>query len=1534
MGRSGRRLDRLLVLANELDVNQHEDLLRTTLPDTANFEATPEDQTKIQNSLTRLRSVQNQRKSSFIRDKPSNSLTFTAEEATAALGRLVEDGCSAAIAEHLIQGGADVNFSQRKSNSFTKKIRKKDQEDTRSKAFETAVQRSDSSVVRILARNADLANCDGSLGVAIQRGNIDIVQVLLSKGANPNLHADLFRTAVLTGNTAMVCALSSGTCRPSADLATANLFDAVKSNQLNMIQALLACEARADIQNPSALLWAAKSREACSIAALCLAKSPPSSDHLGIAIPIVCEDLSVISAAVIRMVEVLLAAGADGEGVADSIVAATRQGHHELVRLLVDYSEFDHNRSPDAIKSAMLAGDLISFRNLASMPWDTSTRDDLLLFLPTTRPAVPLDLRCAMVRVIVEQVPSKAATSLALLDASENSEVDLVKLLVGSGASVDFQAGKACTVAVLRESPELISALLKGRPSVNTMLRAVRASESLPPTIRSIMLELLLDAGAIGPEVDRALQLALEDPSDPRQNYDLIKLLVSGGADVSVGKGACLILAVTRSDIKALKLLVTGAVRPTPKALEAAFLSATHVSATQLRLDIIQELLRSGARGSYIAQALIKFTNDAQSDPMRITKLLLDEGDGDINYNQGQTILQAVTHQNVDLLRLLVKYAPSRATLSNGLDATMRIKDENVRLEMSDILLQKGPQGKALDDALETATRSSDIALARKLLAAGASIDYMAGLAIRNAIARQDDNMLSLLVKSHCQPTTLSAILLEVVMSNYDADRKLFLSSILLNGFSRLNADSLGALLHETFNDTDDVRVLELFLKAGASVNLPGLEAIRKAIAMDQRRALELMMAAHPTQVTVGQAFEFSWNAAPDSRLELLKILMKERNQGTALNLSKYLVCAVNERPPSQPLISCLLQAGASVGYNNSKCMCDAVSRLDNQTLQLLLQHGRTEDIAAVFTAAIHLEQTWLAPPGVAALSMLLESGAFGEMVDLGLLLAVEKYSTHANASAIVDLLVTNTGSPASSDYHQGRSFELAARTGDTKLIKRLFESQPSEFTINHAFPYIFTSKADETTTLKIIEVFVEYSQERLANELDMNAQHRDSTLKPVLLMAICHSHVSVVKMLLLHGADPSTADRSGWSPLRHASARGDLDIMRLLIKSAPTDDGSLQEAVGNLQHAAVRLLLEAGHDPNYASASHDMRACLEHLVRQQPVSNDGSALKSMFKVLLNAGANGRFHFDGKSLLIIALDMAHATMVVPALLSAFMGAVVNEDFNLHRSDGLVYSPASYIIHQKQLSDPAFGRALLKVLRSYGCEDVYYSESGPQPRDYTSRTAPRGVVDREEIRRFREEQIQAEDEERQRKIAIEDQERHRRLRVEQEDENKRRRLAFEAHEAHLTYERERAQASDANMRSTTTLRLQLQSKEYAQTQQFALTQQQAEMAHKREQNRLQIENVTKENSLRLRSAEAENRLQLNVVDAKVAAERKMHEMAREGREQQDAIEARGHARRLKLIKEEEKRFSRAASVMKLQNGSQSQQRYLTMNDEPD
>lgn len=249
----------------------------------------------------------------------------------------------------------------------------------------------------------------------------------------------------------------------------------------------------------------------------------------------------------------------------------------------------------------------------------------------------------------------------------------------------------------------------------------------------------------------------------------------------------------------------------------------------------------------------------------------------------------------------------------------------------------------------------------------------------------------------------------------------------------------------------------------------------------------------------------------------------------------------------------------------------------------------------------------------------------------------------------------------------------------------------------------------------------------------DPNFATKNARVTP-LSAAAKTSRTSIVEVLLLHGANPFLATSSGWSALRYASAQGDLEIMKLLIgKAAPIDDGSLQEAVVNSRHAATTCLLNARHDPNYPSIHHDMRPSLEHLIREPPVSNN-SDMRLMLNILLKAGANIRYQCDGRSLLILALEVPHATAIVPILLSAFMDTYINDDFNQYREDGFVYSPTSYLVHAQQSSNPLTKMALLKVLRTFGCKDLYYHERGPQPDDYTDRTAPKDVVDQEKKRR--------------------------------------------------------------------------------------------------------------------------------------------------------------------------------------------------------
>lgn len=875
-----------------------------------------------------------------------------------------------------------------------------------------------------------------------------------------------------------------------------------------MIQALLVNGADADQRNASALLWATQHQQGASIAALCLARAHPSSEHLSTAVEMIYSNLrSTPDNDTLRIVEVLLAAGARGEEIASTVIEATKQQQHDLVKLLVKYSGFDYLRSPAAIKLAIVASDLTCFKILASLPWDESTRDNLLDFLPTARSEVPPTTRFAMLKTIVpghasEVGPSRVAVSRALLDASENDELSIAEFLVGAGASIDYGSGKALTVAVNHQSLELLCILLMGRPSTNTLLLAVGASASLPSAIKFDFLEALLHAGATGPEVDEALQLALEDNAEPRQNYDLIALLVRNGAKVNVRQGKCLVSVVTRSDVKALKLLVTGPVKPEPRLLDLALFKASDVQSLPMRFDMMELILQAGARGNSVAMVLINAIRDGSPDLLKISQLLLVKGEADVNYDQGSSICTAIKGLHVELLHILLQQSPLSETMSRAIGEAMQVSDQSCRLLVCGILLKHGvPQGTALNEALAAAAKLSDQALARALLAAGASVHSTSGLPIRTAIAKRDDAMLGLLVTSPTQPETLFEILEETLKHNHDEDRKLFVLGTLFGGATSSTGDSLGSLLHETFGPSPDVRVLELFLSKGASVNCSGLKALRKAVALSHAKSLELMIGISPTRKTLRSVFELAWNTAPGTRLLLLNIVLQDKNRRSIVDTSQYLVKAVNE--PSGSLVSLLLHAGASVGYLSSKSMCDAAARLDIEILKLLLDYARRDELAVVFKTAISTERTWFDPSGVSVLSMLLEKGAFGEVVNQGLLLAVKGYHMHANAPSIVDLLVTNSTCPASSDYRDGAALEVAATLGDTHLTQLLFDSRPSKSTVTNAFPYIFRSHADQAATSSLVDAFLAYSREKLRIDLDLNVEHKDLELQPVLFLCL-----------------------------------------------------------------------------------------------------------------------------------------------------------------------------------------------------------------------------------------------------------------------------------------------------------------------------------------------------------------------------------------------------------------------------------------------
>jgi hypothetical protein len=133
MCRSRGRLDRLLT--NELDVTPKSSLpFERDIPRALNVLPTSESDANVKEALSRTRSTQFERKHGVFRTKPS-TLPFNAKKATAALDTLFKKTAPHPAAAKLLQLGADVNYSRHKSESLTKGIRNKDQDDIRSNIF-------------------------------------------------------------------------------------------------------------------------------------------------------------------------------------------------------------------------------------------------------------------------------------------------------------------------------------------------------------------------------------------------------------------------------------------------------------------------------------------------------------------------------------------------------------------------------------------------------------------------------------------------------------------------------------------------------------------------------------------------------------------------------------------------------------------------------------------------------------------------------------------------------------------------------------------------------------------------------------------------------------------------------------------------------------------------------------------------------------------------------------------------------------------------------------------------------------------------------------------------------------------------------------------------------------------------------------------------------------------------------------------------------------------------------------------------------
>ncbi|MCJ1462428.1 Ankyrin-2 [Pseudocyphellaria aurata] len=464
-------------------------------------------------------------------------------EKSTALHSAVSRGNSE-IVKLLFMAGSDVNI----------------QDDRKSTALHLAVSprsgsRGQVEVVKLLLTpradlNIDLDIQDRrnstALHLAVSKGHLEIVQLLLTAGANPNIENDkgtALHLAVSDGYLEIVKVLLrvESDVNIQGDKNSTALHLAVERGHFEIIQLLLTAGANLNIQDEkkSTALHLAVSREQIAIVKLLLTLRVDLTIDLNIQD---CRKSTAMHLAVERghfaIVQLLLTADADlniknWEGTA--LHLAVSEGYLEIVQLLLTAGANPNIEKDEgtALHLAVSEGYLEIVK---------------LLLTPRANLNIDLDIQ-----------DRRKSTALHLAVSDENLE--MVKLLLKAGADVNIQNR--------RKSTALHSAVLCGNLKIVKLLLRAGADLNIQNRRNSTV-----------------LHLAVLRPKSSGK-IEMVKLLLTAGADLNMEnvEGTALQIAKDRNDVEIVKVLQTAGAIDSKASSSSKFVESSSTKPVEAQID-------------------------------------------------------------------------------------------------------------------------------------------------------------------------------------------------------------------------------------------------------------------------------------------------------------------------------------------------------------------------------------------------------------------------------------------------------------------------------------------------------------------------------------------------------------------------------------------------------------------------------------------------------------------------------------------------------------------------------------------------------------------------------------------------------------------------------------------------------------------------------------------------------------------------------------------------------------------------------------
>jgi hypothetical protein len=820
--------------------------------------------------------------------------------------------------------------------------------------------------------------------------------------------------------------------------------------------------------------------------------------------------------------------------------------------------------------------------------------------------------------------PPAALLSDAMIDAARAGNLQSVLYLSRSVADGNHKQAEALKQAVDLGRKDIAVAIIMGnqppqRPGLDNAFQAAFEHPSMNPDTKLEFAELLLCAGAGGDFLSQALELSCET-----QFYDMANMLAMYGASIEYNDASMLKGAIARGQLDLVNSLLHDRTALSPPAASSCVSAIPKQAAAEVRHALLCLLLKKGANGEALNQALI---DAVEAGDVNSAELLLNpyfstaQTNGNKPMNGGRHAVASVDHQNgralcaaiiqssTELTRKLLAARPSANTLATGFPLTMRLSGAD-RYQMVELFLKRSLPGPSLHAALQDAIGEDkskrDGALINLLLQHDADVNFNKGAGLASLISQKDVSLLVPLLKK-ASPQTAAARAHDAMRVD-DHRARFEMMTLLFQAGAASGVIEIATVLLETLAEKPvDMSLLQLLLQQGnADVNALDGAIVNKATLNPDPKVLELVVnLGKPVSNAVTKALQTLASIPPsEAKTMKLRVLLpkSERKEDLDSILAQevqFLARDLARQQPPLTTLEILLESGADPNAYKAASLCHAIMggkihivdllfgpqcRLSQASLGFALPHAlRLQDPMNRLTLTKRLVEAGISPQEVnRALTHAIKT--YPE--DYGLIRTLASKADTADGEALslaiskesVDvtdiLLAVANHSVENRSLALTRAMDVKNRPNRNTLCQRLLAYEISPTAASNAL-LVAAREGD----VKLGDILMSHGASMSQN----NGQ--------AVVEACRGGSVEVLKVLL--GTDLTVNNTTLEEGFQAATEVGDLNkramiFEQLLSKGLRGElvDAQLESAAryGQGGQAILRVLLVAGADPNYAN--------------------------------------------------------------------------------------------------------------------------------------------------------------------------------------------------------------------------------------------------------------------------------------------------------------------------------------------------------------